>query len=138
MIFLDTNILLYAGSNAAKDARKKEIAVAIIGSDDFAISAQVVQEFLANALRKPELGISETSIQATLESLRDVTVLPVTYDLIVRAWGLRKRFIVSHWDAAILAAALELGCHTLYTEDLSDGQNYDGVRVVNPFRDSQK
>lgn len=133
MTFLDTNILLYAGSNAPKDAPKKRSAVAIISTVEFSISAQVIQEFIANALGKKELGFTEANVQATLESLRAVTVLPVTYNLIVQAWSLRKRFKVSHWGAAILAAALELGCHTLYSEDFSHGQDYDGVRVVNPF-----
>jgi len=35
--------------------------------------------------------------------------------------------------AVIIAAAYELGCATLYSEDFSHGQDYDGVRVVNPF-----
>jgi predicted nucleic acid-binding protein len=37
-------------------------------------------------------------------------------------------------NAAILAAAHELGAHTVYSEDLSHGQDYDGVKVINPFR----
>ena len=134
MNFLDTNILLYAGSNAPEDARKKQIASAIIVSVDFAISTQVVQEFLANALGKKSLGFTESGIEATLESLRSITVLPVTYGLVLQAWRLHQRHSVSQWDATILAAALELGCHTLYSEDFNHGQNYDGVQAVNPFR----
>ena len=38
-------------------------------------------------------------------------------------------------DAAILAAAAEIGARTCYSEDLTHGQNYLGVTVVNPFRD---
>jgi predicted nucleic acid-binding protein len=30
-------------------------------------------------------------------------------------------------------AAQELGCDTLYSEDLNAGQVYGGIRVVNPF-----
>jgi predicted nucleic acid-binding protein len=26
-----------------------------------------------------------------------------------------------------------MGCHSVYSEDLNAGQNYDGVIVVNPF-----
>ena len=134
MNFLDTNILLYAGSNAPEDARKKQIASAIIASVDFAISTQVVQEFIANALGKKSLGFTEAGIEATLDSLRSMTVLPVTYGLVLQAWRLHQHHAVSQWDATILAAALELGCHTLYSEDLNHGQDYDGVLVVNPFR----
>jgi predicted nucleic acid-binding protein len=46
---------------------------------------------------------------------------------------LTERYQVSYWDAAIIAAALDLGCGSIYTEDLSDGQAYGGVKVVNPF-----
>ena len=32
-----------------------------------------------------------------------------------------------------LAAAERAGCTRVYSEDLSDGQDYDGVTVLNPF-----
>jgi predicted nucleic acid-binding protein len=44
-----------------------------------------------------------------------------------------QRFGVSYWDAAILEAARAVGCEVLLSEDLSDGQDYAGVRVENPF-----
>lgn len=34
---------------------------------------------------------------------------------------------------AILAAALEPGRHTVYSEDPNHGQTYAGVRVIHPF-----
>ena len=45
-----------------------------------------------------------------------------------------ERFRISYWDGAILSAAQVLGAETLYTEDLSHGQQYGSVRAVNPFR----
>ena len=35
----------------------------------------------------------------------------------------------------ILAAAHAGGAKELLTEDLDDGQNYDGIQVINPFRE---
>lgn len=131
--FLDSNILIYACSAAPEDERKQRIAEGLILETDFALSAQVLQEFIANALRNKELGISESGIDATLELSNQVHVLPVTRDLVILATRLRRQFQISHWDATIVAAARELGCHTLYSEDLNPGQNYDGVRVINPF-----
>lgn len=131
--FLDTNILLYAGSNAPPDQPKKLIASALIVSLDFCLSSQVIQEYLSNAVGKRRLQITEMQIQNILECLAHVAVQPVTYSLITDAWKLRRRFQISHWDATIVAAALELGCKILYTEDLNHGQEYDGVRVINPF-----
>lgn len=132
-VFLDSNILLYACSAAPADAKKQSIAERLILETNFALSAQVLQEFVANALREKNLGISESGIDATLELSGHIPVLPVTRDLIMWATILRRQFQLSHWDSTILAAARELRCHTLYTEDLNHGQNYDGVRVVNPF-----
>ena len=132
--FLDTNIFLYAGSRAARDAEKQRQAARLIREENFAISAQVLQEYISNALGKESLGLSESNIEALLAAANDFEVLPVTTALVRSANRLRRRHGISHWDAAILAAALELGCSTLYTEDLNHGQTYDGVRVVNPFK----
>ena len=132
-VFLDANILLYASSAAPADAEKRKRAQALMIEERFALSAQVLQEFIANALRKKALGLTEANIDATLELAGHVPVQPITRELIVEAVALRRRHQLSHWDATILAAARELGCHTLYSEDLNHGQDYEGVRVVNPF-----
>ncbi|MGA3202122.1 MAG: hypothetical protein ABSF12_06470 [Bryobacteraceae bacterium] len=41
---------------------------------------------------------------------------------------------LSFWDALVVVAAARAGTGVLYTEDLNDGQEILGVRVVNPFR----
>ena len=53
--------------------------------------------------------------------------------LIVAAVELSLKHGISYWDAAIVAAAEILEAGTLYTEDLSHGQLYGRVRVINPF-----
>ena len=52
------------------------------------------------------------------------------------AFTIRERFGLSYWGSAILAAARECGCDAVYSEDLSDEQDYNGLRVINPFVDS--
>ena len=54
-------------------------------------------------------------------------------ELVLEAVEIRARFGISYWDAAILAAAKQMGCHTVCSEDFNAGQDYDGVTVVNPF-----
>lgn len=132
-VFLDANILLYACSSAVADAPKQKRAEDLIHHARFGLSAQVLQEFIANALRKKSLGISESQIDATLTLATLTPVIPVTLELILVGTALRRRFPISHGDSTILAAALELGCHTLYSEDFNHGQDYGGVRAVNPF-----
>ena len=45
----------------------------------------------------------------------------------------REGFDLSYWDRLILAAARHSGCDVVYSEDMSPEQEYDGIRVVNPF-----
>jgi predicted nucleic acid-binding protein len=54
--------------------------------------------------------------------------------LVLAAMETRDRFGISYWDAAIVEAARTLGCAEVLSEDLSHGQDFDGVRVLNPFR----
>ncbi len=132
-VFLDANILLYANSKAPLDREKSLKAQQIMLAAPFALSTQVLQEFIANALRKNALGLTEANIDATLELASHVPVAPVTLELVITAVSLRRRYQVSPWDATILAAAQVLGCTTLYSEDLNHGQDYDGITVINPF-----
>ena len=74
--------------------------------------------------------------EEAMEFLRRFRAFPVqeiTVELFDRATQMKQRFGLSYWDAAILAAARMLGCDAIYSEDLSEGQSYDGVVVINPF-----
>lgn len=133
-VFLDSNVLLYACSSSPDDATKRRISEGLMLEGPFALSAQVLQEFIANALRWPRLGISEGNIDATLQLASLVRVQAITRELVLSAVELRRRYPLSQWDATILAAANELGCEVVYSEDMNHGQNYGGVRVINPFR----
>lgn len=59
----------------------------------------------------------------------------MTVDLFQDAVSIRERFRLSYWDSAILAAARRAGCDAVYSEDFSSEQDYDGLRVINPFQE---
>jgi predicted nucleic acid-binding protein len=131
--FADTNLFLYAASKAPEDVSKREIARRVIASEDIGISAQVLQEFIAVAFSKKRLGITSDETRETLSVLLEYPVVPISGDLVREAFDLCSRFQISYWDAAIIAAAHELSSKVIYSEDLNHGQDYGGVRVVNPF-----
>ena len=54
-------------------------------------------------------------------------------DSILAALDLEERHQISFWDALVVHAAQTAGADVLYSEDLSDGQMYGSVRVVNPL-----
>jgi predicted nucleic acid-binding protein len=129
--FLDTNILLYAASGAAKETAKRVVARDLLARDGGGFSVQVLAEFYVNATAKFKLP--EDKVVRILESLESYPVLPVSESVFWLALEVRKRYQISYWDSAIIAAAAELGCETVYSEDLNHGQLYAGVRVINPF-----
>lgn len=131
--FIDTNILLYAGSGAPEDQAKKLIARQLLAERGIGFSVQVMQEFYDAAVRKERLEITHDEALAILEALSPFPVLPITRELVLEAIKLKTRYSISYWDAAIVIAARRLGALTLYSEDLQHGQAYDGVKVVNPF-----
>ena len=134
MRFVDTNILIYAVSPAPQEAEKRRIAQDLLSQDDLALSVQVLQEFYHQVTR-PSRPHALTHAQAMgfVEIIVDFPVQELTLDLFHAAVSISRRFRLSYWDSAILAAARACGCEVVYSEDLSAEQNYDGTRVINPF-----
>jgi len=132
--FVDTNVLLYAASTAEDEREKALRARDLLESEDLALSVQVLQEFYVQATRptRPQ-RLSHEQAAGLVEAFLRFPVQDTTVALVRAALETAARFSVSYWDAAIIEAARGLGCATLLTEDLADGTDYGGVRVVNPF-----
>lgn len=131
--FIDTNILVYAASNAVADQPKRQVARGLLTRSDIGFSAQVLQEFYSVAVAKQRLQMTHDEAVVVLQSLADFPVWPINRELVIEAIETKQRFGISYWDAAIVTAARKMGCQIIYSEDLNPGQNYGGVTVVNPF-----
>jgi predicted nucleic acid-binding protein len=59
-------------------------------------------------------------------------VAAIDIPLMRHALQLKSRYRISYWDAAVIAGARRLGASVCVSEDLADGQDYGGVRVLNP------
>ena len=131
--FLDTNILIYATSQAADHLGKRDLARRWVGRSDWGVSTQVLMEFFAQA-RQARHGLLPTAAQDFIERIAAKRpVVAVDKGVVLDALALRHRHYLSHWDAAILCAARRLGARTVVSEDMESGRNYDGVTVLNPF-----
>jgi predicted nucleic acid-binding protein len=132
--FMDTNVLLYAASQRTAETRKKARAAELIDTVSFATSAQVLAEFYTIATCKGEPPMTPAEALEWIDAITLNPCVPVDVDIVVRGIELSVRYQTSYWDGAIVAAAEMQGATTLYSEDLSDGQMYGTVRVVNPFK----
>jgi predicted nucleic acid-binding protein len=96
------------------------------------ISTQVLAEFYVNVLKKKYL--SEEMAARWLDTLSMMPMVDIGSALVLEGAAIARRFHISYWDAALVAACKQCGADTLYTEDLNHGQLYDDVRAINPFR----
>lgn len=121
-----------------QDAAKRRSAQSLLKDGDLALSVQVMQEFFHQVTR-PSRANALTIEQALgfLHSMVSFPVVPMTVDLFHDAVSICERFRLSYWDSAILAAARRAGCDAVYSEDFSSEQDYDGLRVINPFQDTR-
>ena len=133
--FIDTNVLLYAISRDPAEQDKAKRASDILADRDLALSVQVLQEFYVQATRvsRPD-PITHQQAVRLIESFRRFPVQDVTSAILMAALDTRQRFQLSYWDSAIIEASRAMGCTEVLSEDLGDGQDYAGIRVVNPFR----
>lgn len=134
--FLDTNVLVYLLDKT--DPNKRQSAETLIEQalelGNCCISHQVVQETLNVMTRKLKFNAEDTNrlLNRVLLPLWKVMPTPVLYQ---RGIEIQFRFQYSFYDSLIIAAALEAGCRTLYSEDLQHGQQIEQLTINNPFRE---
>ena len=135
MRFVDTNVLLYATSKAPEEAARAERALEILDEADCALSVQVLQEFYVQSTRLSRAErLDHRQAVSLIDSWCRFPVQEMTLAILHAALGCKERYQIGYGDAVIVEAARAAGCREVLSEDLQDGQDYGGVRVVSPFR----
>ncbi len=135
MRFVDTNVLLYSISTVPAESDKAAKARELLSSRDLVLSVQVLQEFYVQAARPSRPSpLTHDEVVAFIRTWRRFPTQDVTLSVLEDALAIKARWQLSYWDSAILAAARQAGCDEVLSEDMNDGQDYGGVKVVNPFK----
>ena len=128
--FFDTNVLLYAvAENDPRSAQAEELLAA-----GGVLSVQILNEFVSVARRK--ILMSWSDVTEALDAFRVLcpSPLPITIEIHEAALKIADKHGYNIYDALVIAAALEAGCATLYSEDLHSGQMISGqLTIRNPF-----
>ena len=126
-VFFDSNLLLYLASRDAKAARARDLL-----DRGGTVSVQVLNEFASVARRKFKMDWTE--IHEMLQIIRIACrVEPVSLRTHVRGLAIAERFAFRIHDSMIVAAAVEAGCATLFSEDMQHGQRIERLTIRNPF-----
>jgi predicted nucleic acid-binding protein len=132
--FFDTNVLIYTDDKA--DPAKQQRALDLVAEHRRArtgvVSLQVLQEYFVTVTRK--LQVDARVARRKVELLAEFDVATPDVADILAAIDLHRLHGLSFWDALILRAAKQAGCSIVFSEDMQDTREIDGVRIVNPFQ----
>ena len=134
MIAFDTNILIYAELPGIDDPRHRQAArlLSMSGLHGAVLPLQVLGEFLHVCRRKSVLDPHMASQK--IDAYADVFHIPNTIlDDMTVATALLSKFNLQFFDALIVAVARRNGATIFLSEDMHDGLEIDGLRIVNPF-----
>jgi len=132
--FIDSNIWLYAHDRSPLAVDKRQRSIALIVGVLPVISIQVVNEVCNNLFRK--MKFTKLEVDDAVDFMRQVSVLqPITWSTYPEASMLHTRYSLSFYDSLVVAAALQAGVDTLYSEDMQHGLVVDNqLEIVNPLR----
>lgn len=130
--FVDTNVWVYALTTTDRP-RQRQAEILLQSLERPWINGQVLREFGRVLLQKQ--GVSEAAFRQLVPVMMQACRLaPDRASAILLASDLRDRYKFTYWDSLIVAAALDAGCDSLYTEDMQHGQVIEGrLTLVNPF-----
>ncbi|MFZ2405106.1 MAG: PIN domain-containing protein [Methylobacter sp.] len=132
-VFVDSNIWLYSFIEAHNDYRHQQAATFLLSLSHPVINSQVIREVCCNLIKK--IRIPEEQLRVLISRwYPDCEVMPSNASQHLLASRLRVSYSLSYWDSLIVAAALDAGCTTLFSEDMQHGQTIeDCMTIINPF-----
>ena len=135
LVFVDTNVLLYCVDERDIDKRDRaRIWISACWQRRCGrLSTQVLNEYYFNVKKKFSRQLSQDGVRAEVRRYQNWRPWAIDQPTVETAWTVESRYGLSYWDALMVAAAQQLGCTLLLTEDLQHNQLIDGVRIVNPF-----
>ena len=124
---------MHERSAGGKHEQAKAFARTLWESGAGCLSIQVMQELFVTITRKVPRPLSVESATQIIADLGTWRVYDPQVEDILGAIRIQTRYKISFWDAMIIQSAAQLGCRVLWSEDLNAGQEYQKVRVRNPF-----
>jgi predicted nucleic acid-binding protein len=134
--FVDTNILVYAhdlDSGKKHDIAQKSI-MNLWDTGTGVISTQVLQEFYITLTRKVPVPLKKSQARRILNNYLAWDVAVNNGETILQAIEIEENYHISFWDALIVSAAYFKNAAIILTEDLNEGQQIEGITIVNPFK----
>ncbi len=133
--FVDTNILVYAHDLDAgeKNTVARKLLTELWESRLGIVSTQVLQEFYITLTRKIQRPLDVPTVRRLVRNYSAWEIVVNGVQNIFQATEIQEAHRLSFWDALIVSAAFAGNAATIITEDLSHGQQIEGILIQNPF-----
>ena len=134
--FLDTNVLVYScdSSDVGKRQTALDLIAACSSQGTGVLSVQVLGEFFHATVVRKKLLTADEAERAILAFRAAMPGVPGEFQDVADAIAIHRQYQTRYWDSLIIASAAHHGCSEILSEDLNDGQTYNGVLVSKPFR----
>lgn len=136
MIFLDTNILVYAYDLDEKSKRQtaKAILADCWNNRSGVISTQVLQEFYVTLTRKLSSKLPASEARDVVSDFLSWSIYQIVPTDIGEASEIGEQYGYTFWDSLVITAARNANAEVLYSEDMQDGQKLGDLKIINPFK----
>lgn len=134
MIAIDSNILVYAQQDT-DDLNRHSAAFEIVAKSALIgaiVPVQVLGEFL-NVCRNKLKLTPRDSVEQVADYLAVFRCPSTITDDLLTAALTADQFQLQFFDALIIAVAKRAGAAVLLSEDMHDGLDIGGLKIVNPF-----
>ncbi|MFT5496013.1 MAG: putative nucleic acid-binding protein [Kiritimatiellia bacterium] len=137
-IFIDTNVLVYArdSSEPAKQVQAASWMEFLWRTQRGCLSTQVLNEFYYTVTQKLKPGMPADAAWEEVSDLMTWQPLSIDAALLHETHTIQLRYGYAWWDSMIIAAAQRSKARILLSEDMQDGHELRGLRIVNPFETS--
>ena len=134
--FVDSNVLIYAHDLDAGVKRERAAAKLreLWDAGTGRLSVQVLQEFYVSATQRLAAPIARSTAREVIKTYGLWIHRATSVDTVARATEIAEFARISFWDALIVASAEEVDADELLSEDLNDGQEIAGIKIVNPLK----
>jgi len=131
--FPDSNVWLYALTDQNDKYKHQAEDLIEENKERICLSTQVINEVCLNLKRKA--SFDEAEISRLISSFYlNFEVIKLNQKILLKASGLRARYLFSFWDGLIVASALAANAEILYSEDMQNGLMVENkLKIINPF-----
>ena len=133
IVFVDTNVLLMADDafDITRQACVRDWLQALWQRRAGRVSTQVLSAYYVSATQ--HFGMPLGDARAKLRRYQLWQPWQIDHQTVETAWGVEARFGLPYWDALVVAAAAQSGASHVLSLDLQNGQQIDGVTILNPM-----